>query len=233
MLSSDAKARLAGRAGRSGGTLASLQEKKEQRLLFMHRLYQETDGSTLHDVDSTELGKELGWSDQATQNVVEYLADEGLLEFPAAGDLITITHAGVVEVETALEAPDRGTEHFPPAANVIVIGQMYGSQVQQGSVASQQHGSFNEPNRDQLRAVAEQLRTMLPDLGLDEEDRQEAEAELGTAEIQLGSNRPKWDIIKASFGRVAALVERVSSIATRSVELTQALGTLHKELPGV
>jgi hypothetical protein len=233
MLSSDAKARLGGRPWRSGGTLASLQEKKEQRLLFMHRLYEVSDGSTLHDVNSAEVGKELGWSDQVTQNVVEYLADEGLLEFFSGGDLITITHTGVVEVETALDAPDRGTEHFPPAANVIVIGQMYGSQVQQGSITSQQHGSFNEPNRDQLRAVAELLRTILPDLGLDEDDRQEAEAELSTAKIQLGSNRPKWDIIKASFGRVAALVERVSSMATRSVELTQALDTLHKELPGV
>lgn len=213
--------------------MASLQEKKKQRLLFMHRLYEVSDGSTLHDVDSAEVGKELGWSDQVTQNVVEYLADEGLLEFFSGGDLITITHTGVVEVETALDAPDRGTEHFPPAANVIVIGQMYGSQVQQGSITSQQHGSFNEPNRDQLRAVAELLRTILPDLGLDEDDRQEAEAELSTAKIQLGSNRPKWDIIKASFGRVAALVERVSSMATRSVELTQALDTLHKELPGV
>jgi hypothetical protein len=51
--------------------------------------------------------------------------------------------------------------------------------------------------------------------------------------IQLGSNRPKWEIIKASFGRVVALLERASSVATRSVELTQALGTLHKELPGI
>jgi hypothetical protein len=110
--------------------LAPLQEKKEKRLLFMHRLYEVSDGSTLHDVDSTELGKELGWSDQVTQNVVEYLADEGLLAFPAAGDLVAITHARVVEVETALEAPQQGTEHFPPAANVMVINQMIGSQVQ-------------------------------------------------------------------------------------------------------
>jgi hypothetical protein len=213
--------------------LASLQEKKEQRLLFMHRLYEASDGLTLYDIDSTELGKELGWSDEVTQNVVEYLLDEGLLEFPGSGDLVAITHAGVVEVETALEAPQQGTEHFPPAANVMVINQMIGSQVQQGAIGSQQHGTFNEPSRDQLRAVAELLRTMLPDLGLDDDDHQEAEAELSTAEIQLGSNRPKWDIIKTSFGRVVALLERASSVATRSVELTQALGTLHKELPGI
>jgi hypothetical protein len=147
--------------------------------------------------------------------------------------MVAITHAGVVEVEAALEAPQQGTEHFPPAANVMVINQMIGSQVQQGALGSQQLGTFNEPNRDQLRAVAELLRTILPNLGLDDDDRQEAEAELSTAEAQLGSNRPKWNIIKASFGRVAALLERVSSIATRSVELTQALGTLHKELPGI
>jgi hypothetical protein len=165
-----------------------------------------------------------------TQNVVEYLADEGLLELPA-GDLVAITHAGVLEVETALETPQQGTEHFPPAANLMIINQMIGSQVQQGAIGSQQHGTFNEPNRDQLRAVAELLRTMLSDL--DDDDQQEAEAELSTAEIELGSNQPKWDIIKASFGRVAALLERASSVATRSVELTQALGTLHKELPGI
>jgi hypothetical protein len=165
--------------------LASLQEKTEQRLRFMHRLYEETDGHTLASVKSTDIGEEFGWSDVETDKVVDYLSGERLLEYVSGGGVISLTHAGVVEVEAALHNPDQGTEHFPPAGNVILIGQMYGSQIQQGTVGSQQHASFNEPNRGQLQAAAEQLRTLLPDLGLNDDDRQEAEAELGTAEIQL------------------------------------------------
>jgi len=216
-----------------GGTLASLLEKKEQRLRFMHRLYEVTDGSPLVDVESTRIGEEFGWSEQETDRVVEYLMGEGLVEYFAGGNMINVTHAGVVEVEAVLDNPDRGTAHFPPAGNVIVIGQMHSSQIQQGTEGSQQLATFNEPNRDQLLAVVGELLAILPNLALDKEDRQEAEAELGTAEVQLGSNRPKWPIIRASLGRVVSLVERVSSLATRSVELTRALEILHKELPGV
>jgi hypothetical protein len=235
VLSSDAE-RSGGQGGQDGvrgGPLASLQEKKEQRLRFMHRLYEETDGHTLASVKSTDIGEEFGWSDVETDKVVDYLSGERLLEYVSGGGVISLTHAGVVEVEAALDNPDQGTEHFPPAGNVILIGQVYGSQIQQGTVGSQQHASFNEPDRGQLQAAAEQLRTLLPDLGLNDDDRQEAEAELGTAEIQLGSNRPKWDIIKASFHRLTNLVERASVVATRSVELSQALDTLHKQLPGL
>jgi hypothetical protein len=138
-----------------GGTLASLLEKKEQRLRFMHRLYEVTDGSPLVDVESTRIGEEFGWSEQETDRVVEYLMGEGLVEYFAGGNMINVTHAGVVEVEAVLDNPDRGTEHFPPAGNVIVIGQMHSSQIQQGTEGSQQLATFNEPNRDQLLAVVE------------------------------------------------------------------------------
>jgi Family of unknown function (DUF5955) len=111
---------------------------------------------------------------------------------------------------------------------------MHGSQIQQGTVRSEQHGTFgDQPDFDQLRSVAEKLRAILPTLDLGDDDRQEAEAELSTAEIQLGSNRPKLEIIRASLGRLAGLLGTASSAATNSVELTQALETLHKELPGI
>jgi hypothetical protein len=82
----------------------------------------------------------------------------------------------------------------------MVINQMIGSQVQQGAIGSQQHGTFNEPNRDQLRAVAELLRTMLPDLGLDDDDHQEAEAELSTAEISSAPTGPNGTPLRPASG---------------------------------
>lgn len=132
---------------RGGGTLASradltpLDQKKQQRLLFMSALYEKTDGSTDLVLNMWELGDELGWERPTTSRTVDYLEAEGLLEFAAMGGEIAITHAGVVEVEQSLSTPEAPTEHFPPAAtvNILNIQTMIGSQVQQGTTGGEQH----------------------------------------------------------------------------------------------
>jgi hypothetical protein len=149
------------------------------------------------------------------------------------GGLLAITHEGIVEVEEALDDPKEPTEHFPPAIT-INIGEMHSSQVQVGTRDSQQQGTFTAPpDHGQLLATADLLRALLPQLGLNDDDRQEAEADLATAQSQLHSSRPKMEIVRSALKSVVNILEGVSSAATRSVELTQALETLHRELPGL
>jgi hypothetical protein len=111
---------------------------------------------------------------------------------------------------------------------------MHGSQIQQGTVHSQQHGQFlSEADREPLRELLDTLRAVLPKAGLAEEDHRQAEAELATVEAQLGSPRPKRSFIRASLETVRDLLEPIASLATRSSELAQAVEQLHKQLPGL
>lgn len=114
-----------------------LEEKKRRRLGFIERLYQRTDGDTMRIVPLSEVGAELGWSEEEASRVARYLADEGLLRFPAKGS-VAMTHAGVIEMEAALENPTRPTEHFPAINLVMVQGNVVHSQIQAGTEASNQ-----------------------------------------------------------------------------------------------
>jgi hypothetical protein len=204
--------------------LPSLQEKKEQRLRFMHRLYEATDGSTFHDVNSTDIGKKLGWSDQVTDKVVEYLVDKGLAKYVSAGGMITITHAGVVEVETALDNPDQGTEHFAPVAvTQIFHGDVVGSAIQAGSPGATQTTTIGDLNLDGLRQFVERYEEAEPSMGLEPEEAAEAQADIATIRAQLDSPRPKPEIIRESLRSVRTILEGAtgSLAASGLLELLQ------------
>jgi len=210
-----------------------VEEWREKRLRFMNRLYDATGGSQLASVNPYELGDELGLSREETDRVVEYLQGEQLLAHAGLAG-VEITHLGVLEVERALSNPQQETEHFPPAINVIHVGQMHGSQIQQGTVQSQQHGKFlSEADREPLRELVKMLRAVLPEAGLAEEDRRQAEAELATVEAQLSAPKPKRSFIRTSLESVRDLLAPIASLASDSAELTQAVEQLHKHLPGV
>jgi hypothetical protein len=214
--------------------MESIDEKGRKRLQFMHRLYEVTGGSQWEFINTHELGAEFGWSTDETDRVVEYLEGEGLVEYRTMGPTISITHLGVLEVEGALSNPRQETAHFPAAVNIIHIGQMHGSQIQQGTTHSQQHGQFiSEVDRGSVQELVEKLRAVLPEAGLAQVDRHQAEAELATVEAQLNSPRPKRSFVRSSLETVRDLLEPIASISSRSAELAEALEQLHKLLPGI
>jgi hypothetical protein len=115
-----------------------LEEKRRRRLAFMERLYERTDGDPLARINFRDIGAELGWSEDEAQKVAFYLKDESLLKFPVMGGAVSLTHAGVVEMEAAMEHPDRATLHFPPVSVINVYGDVRDSQLQAGAYDSRQ-----------------------------------------------------------------------------------------------
>jgi hypothetical protein len=93
----------------------NLNDKRQQRLVFMRRLYEISGGETTKDSGKYELGKEFGWTPDETDSVTEYLDAEGLLEITGEGTAaqVRLKHAGVLEVEKAIANPNAPTEHFP------------------------------------------------------------------------------------------------------------------------
>jgi len=84
-----------------------------------------------------------------------------------------------------------------------------------------------------LQELVEKLRAVLPEAGLAEVDRHQAEAELATVDAQLSSPRPKRSFIRSSLESLRDLLEPIASLSSRSAELAEALEQLHKLLPGI
>lgn len=83
--------------------MASLAERREHRSKVLRAVYEATEGRRDRAVDGKELGEELGLLLDETVAACEYLEGEGLLRVrwtmgptPA---LLTVTHAGVVQME--------------------------------------------------------------------------------------------------------------------------------------
>jgi hypothetical protein len=183
----------------------SLTQVKAKRFQFLRRLHEATGGNTLQMLDTAELGRELGWAQLDVDNVSEYLEAEGLLEFATFGT-ISITHAGVLEVEAALEKPEQPTLHFPPV-NFIYIAQMDRSQIQQGTTASSQTVTFGAADLEPIRQFIADLKSRLTELEIAADEQEEANLQIATMEAQLASKRPSPVIIKESLHSARKILE--------------------------
>jgi hypothetical protein len=210
----------------------NVERRLAARLAFVAQLHDLTDGSRTRFVPTDEVIADLRYSQEEIRGVVEYLQGEALIDEVAG--LVTITHTGVREVEQALRNPERPTLHFPAAVNIINVENMYGSQIQQGTTDSTQEGHFlSGTAADSLRDALAVLRADLADVVLDAEDRSELVAEIGTAEQQLGSSRPKLATIRGSMQRITQLLTKATVVTGSAVQLAAHVEKLRQLLPGL
>jgi DNA-binding transcriptional MocR family regulator len=200
-------------------------EHRRRRLEFVKRLYEETGGRTLTVVSVDELAAELGWSDAEASAVVEYLDAEGLIEHQM-GNQASITHAGVVEVEEALENPTRATEHFPAVNVVLVQGSVVGSQIQAGATGSEQYQEVRLlQDREGITQFLTELRNVLAAATVEEEDRAAANADIASVEAQLTSPRPNEAVVREGLRSLRSVAENLvaSGAFMGLLELAQRL----------
>jgi hypothetical protein len=196
-----------------------------QRFAFLKAVYDETEGSTNRFVRPNDVGDKLGFNVQLTDKIATYLVNEHLLEWAAMG-VIELTHWGVKEVEEVLSAPTEPTEHFPSlvvAQNYINIGSMEDSQIQQGTAGSLQTEA--SLNADHLRDLVEQIWAEAQALDLNDDDRRELQASVGTADAQLDSSRPNPNILRESLSSAQRILEGAAGSGV-AVALPQLIETL-------
>lgn len=187
---------------------SSIREKDEERLAFLHRLYEKVDGSTSRMIPAYDVAADLKFDEQLTDSIVEYLVDEFLVERRAFGDMIGITHAGRTEVEDALRGPREGTEHFAFTAisNVLIADKIEGSQVQMGTVGSTQ--TMSGADLEVVRQLVRELRTAIGELEfVDEGAATDADADLDSLESQLGRSEPRPRMIRELLTSVRHTLE--------------------------
>lgn len=197
------RARPAPEAGSRGAV--PLDEKRRRRAEFMQLLYDQVDGGVMPSVPSETIGSEMGLSPTETDAVVEYLANEGLVEFVGGGE-VSLMHGGVREVEQARSAPEQSTEHFPPYVSLHVEGNVYG--LQAGTIGSTQTVIVDlADQRPAIDAFIVEMRQQLGRFPISAEEREIVEADLDTVEAQIRSPKPRLSVLRETLASLRAVAE--------------------------
>jgi hypothetical protein len=200
--------------------MKTLEDKQQARLLYLKTLYDKTRGGSRGiELDMWELGKELGFSHDDTSDVVDYLAGERLLADDCTLSGVSLSHAGVVEIEQAMQAPEQRTQHFPPQVvhNVIHVDKMVNSQILQGSPGATQTGTFSAQDMTAVLRWAAEVRMALPQLNLAADDIMDAEANLATLEAQAKARKPDATILSRAGVVVRGLLEAAGKGAATAI----------------
>ena len=96
---------------------ANLDQRRTQRFQFLRALYEMSRGSERVLLYVGEVGDAVGLGEMEALAAAQYLGEERLIRV-VMGQIISISHAGIDELETALEQPEQATTHFPPAQSV-------------------------------------------------------------------------------------------------------------------
>ena len=204
------------------------QARRFAYLKFLYDDAQTLQRGALQSVASRAIAAALGVSEDEGHRIEMYLADRSLVEF-VGGGCVGLTAAGIDYVETAIVEPDVATEYFPPISvlqNVLHIGQVTHSQVQQGTVQSTQSGEWaSSLDLASVTAAITELRQAIVDLPAGV--RGTADANLATIQAQVTSPRPSLTIIRESVGLLRDALTTAAAGATLAEKLPpllQALG---------
>ncbi|MDQ3712636.1 MAG: hypothetical protein M3388_10510 [Acidobacteriota bacterium] len=206
--------------------MKTLEEKKKDRFQFLQKMYEKKNRGGLQIFHTSKISEELSLQESEADLIVEYLEGEGLTKIHSdGGELISITHSGILEVEQAISEPNKPTEHFPPIINFISIEQMNNSQIQQGSTNSNQTFNLTKHNLDSLKKFIELFEERFLELQFNsDDDKNEAIAEIQTIKTQLTSPRPKDLAIQESRKTLRNILEGMTGSVLATELLKYLLG---------
>jgi hypothetical protein len=97
---------------------ANLDQRRTHRFQFLRALYEMSRGSERVLLYVGEVGDAVGLGEMEALAAAQYLGEKALIRV-VMGQIISISHAGIDELETALEQPEQATMHFPPAQSIV------------------------------------------------------------------------------------------------------------------
>ncbi len=157
--------------------------------------------------------------------VVEYLEGEDLLRATwdaAGGASVQLTQEGIREVEAALDAPNSGTEFFPPAAQVVVIGGDNYGPVQQAGRDATQHATVTVQQQQAISQFLDMLSAELPNATIGATERAQAEADIATVRDQLNAPRPRRAVLKPTLDFLRDVAANIVASGGAAAVLTAA-----------
>jgi hypothetical protein len=198
----------------------------QRRTQFIHRIYEEAQGSEAKVIDGPQAGDTFGWPRQETDDVMRYWEGEGLIRYVAEEGAICLTHGGIVEIERAGSNPEVATPHFAPHS-VIIVENMNNSQIQTGTIGSTQaSSSWAGVDDDTIREFLRTFRSALIESPLsNSEDGEEVAQLLTLADEELQRELPNKRHLRSLLGslREVALGMAGSGAWTAVVALAHQL----------
>jgi hypothetical protein len=185
-------AKLAGKVQRMNSL-----EFQRTALLFLAKADGLGRGKPLSIVDTKPIQKELDLTDDLRGEIVRYLEEKGLVKpIEDSGVLIKVTAYGTDQLANAYREPEKPIPSFPAVVNVLNIGGDNRGPIQQGQSHLNQSADVSASTSKEILDFLGRLREILPSLSLNNEDRQDVEAQIGTVEQQLKARKPKASIIR-------------------------------------
>lgn len=205
----------------------SLKRKQQQRAAFLNKLYEISDGDSDSLKNGAEVATQIGLEDgdeDKVRAIANYLEGEGLIrvEWLVGGfpGYVRITHRGILEIEAALGAPDNATEHFMPI-NILNIENMIGSNIQQGTINSQQEASTSIEAIPDIQEFLEKLSRSISEFTLNEMQNDELNAEIASAVAQTRSPHPKNSILQECLSSIRNILENTTASAAGAALVAQ------------
>jgi len=177
-------------------------------LRFLNRLYDLSRRGTYQDVTMWELGRELGFNRETTDQIEKHLEREGLVQAVTMEGSMSITPLGVAEIEGARRFPDGPTRYFPPL-NVVYGQQEASSEGKQDPSRISQESSFSPAYLEALARNMRRLREQISELSLEDDIKKEIETEIAAITAQLSSKQPKAEVIRESLKSLRDILKAV------------------------
>lgn len=193
--------------------------KDRVRAQFLKAIYDAVGGRLHAYVDSKEIASKLGLSNDEWTDVLTYWISKRMLN-GTIGPQVALSPQGQQEVEDWFRHPTRPTQHLP-AFNVVNIGTMINSQLQQGTVGSQQSGDWSQRDAEAVKAIVAAYDRQQGAADLAEPLAEELRAEMDTLRAQLNSPRPKRHLVIEVLKSIRTILENAagSAIATAVLPL--------------
>jgi hypothetical protein len=206
-------------------TSADIRRTDALRFAFLKFLYENWSKTQKGQQQSMHVGivkNALGLSDQEADRIETYLHEKGLIEYVAFGPTLTITSYGIDLVERALRHPDRRTDLFP-AINILNIESVVNSQIQQGTVASNQTGDWSGVSGTDLAALLDAAKSLLQSSTLTREQRHDLEVDVQTLETQSRARKLNRTIVIETLKSMRNIAEETGA-ALLAAKIAAMLG---------
>jgi len=196
-------------------------QRQRERFKVLKKIYDESGGNPGPFVEWRGMGKEFGLDDQKLLDIIRYLKEEGLVD-PVTSNHVIITNLGVNEVESILTKPDKPTEHFAP--NIIFVGEMKNSAIQQGTINSKQSVTIIQQSElPQINEVVKKIENALTQIEIERDVKNNLESDIDTIKAQTKSSKPKRNIVLESFKSIKNILVTIPAIISSNPELIEAI----------
>jgi len=199
-------------------------KRQADRFRFLRRVYDDAGGNLLTPVAVEEAGTATGLFADEAENIALYLVEKDFIKWASIG-IVMLTQWGIDEVERALLEPDRATSYFPPV-NVMVIGTVSHSQVQQGTSGSSQSMTLSSTEREEITRVLAQVKEILSTVAMSPEQSADVAGNVATVEAQLSTTRPNRGIMREALVIVQEILGPFAAAATVVTAIAKLLTIL-------